>query len=499
MILTKLPGRLLNNSQLKKRSFLCTYSISSHQIENDEEVYNSEEEHRNHLDAIATLPRGFSIGRTSFDFVPEENKDMNAKMNLTIIKLDEVTKNWGAVFTRNAACGSPVRIGKRMLKSKANLGAIVVNNKISNVCPAGAGGEEDARRVCDVVAKALNLSNDDDDDDDGVVLPSSTGVIGWRLPVDEMIDAVPRAVQNIQSKSVLPAAEAIMTTDLYPKVRSSSSIGQTDARLVGIAKGAGMIEPNLATMLVFLFTDLDIPQEELQNMLKSAADDSFNCISIDSDQSTSDTVVIVSSSKVPVKQPRDLKDFEIELRRVCADLSNDIVRNGEGVKHVMRVSVQGAPTNIMARHIGKSVVNSPLTKCAIAGNDPNVGRVIGAVGSYVGNHIENHEKADELMQSCTLRIAGEVVFSNGSFELSTEKERRLVRALQEAELYESVPEFVKNSSHVTYVPPVTFPRHDRVVNIDISFESSYEYEGSAVVIGGDLTHEYVAENADYRS
>lgn len=163
-----------------------------------------------------------------------------------------------------------------MLKSKTPLGAIVINNKISNVCPAGMGGEDDAKHVCDMVASTLNISGD-------VVLPSSTGVIGWRLPVREMIEAVPHAVRNIQTKTALPAAEAIMTTDLYPKVRSSSL--SNGSRLVGIAKGAGMVEPNLATMLVFLMTDLDVPQNELQRMLSNATDDSFNCISIDSDQS----------------------------------------------------------------------------------------------------------------------------------------------------------------------------------------------------------------------
>ena len=453
------------------------------------EVYNSVEEHRNRLSAMATLPQGFSIGRAALDFVPEENIDMDAKMNLTIIKLDDVTENWAGVFTRNAACGSPVKIGKRMLKSKAPIGAIVVNNKISNVCPAGAGGEEDAQRICDAVSSALNLSN-------GVVLPSSTGVIGWRLPVNEMIEAVPRAVHDLQSESALPAAEAIMTTDLYPKVRSSCMIGQNHARLVGIAKGAGMIEPNLATMLVFLMTDLDVPRDALQNMLARATDDSFNCISIDSDQSTSDTVVIASSSKIPVKSESDLADFETELRRVCNELARDVVRNGEGVKHVIRVNVNGAPDDMMARHIGKSIVNSPLTKCAVAGNDPNVGRVVGAVGSYLGNHIESGDDAEALMRSCTLRIAGEVVFANGSFYLNTEKERRLVHAFQEAELYKSVPEFV-DSSHVSYVPPVNFPSHDRDVSIEIDFDVGKN--GSAVVIGGDLTHEYVAENADYRS
>ena len=154
------------------------------------------------------------------------------------------------------------------------------------------------------------------------MLPSSTGVIGWGLPVDAILAALPAAVGALRGGSVLPAAEGIVTTDLYPKVRRAAVGGGS---IVGIAKGAGMIEPNMATMLVYLLTDLAVPRAELRRMLSSAVEPTFNSISIDSDTSTSDTVALVSSGAAPC---RDLPGFERALRSVCADLAEDVVRNG---------------------------------------------------------------------------------------------------------------------------------------------------------------------------
>ena len=162
-------------------------------------------------------------------------------------------------------------------------------------------------------------------------------MIGWRLPVEEMLAALPQAVAALAAGSVLPAAEGMMTTDLYPKVRCALVGG---GRIVGIAKGAGMIEPNLATMLVYILTDLAVPRDALRAMLARAVDASFNCISVDSDTSTSDTVVarVVRPGALP-----GLAAFERRSPTVCRDLAEDVVRNGEGVHHVMRVQVTGAP------------------------------------------------------------------------------------------------------------------------------------------------------------
>ncbi|HSP81543.1 MAG TPA: bifunctional ornithine acetyltransferase/N-acetylglutamate synthase, partial [Myxococcaceae bacterium] len=173
-----------------------------------------------------------------------------SRMNLTVLVLDEPTPSFAAVFTRNAFPGAPVLIGRQRLEAPT-LGAVVGNNKVSNVC--APGGVEASERLCAAVAGSLGL-------EPGQVLPSSTGVIGWRLPADALVAAVPAAIGALQADSALPAAEAIMTTDLYPKVRRAELGGGS---IVGIAKGAGMIEPNLATMLVFLMTDLDVPREAL--------------------------------------------------------------------------------------------------------------------------------------------------------------------------------------------------------------------------------------------
>src|SRR5512144_31689 len=171
-------------------------------------TFSSRDAHRAWLAGEARLPRGFRVGTATFDFTPFEVAKP-AKMRLTLIALDRPTDAFGAVFTRNAFPGAPVIVGRRRLGG-ARLGAILVNNKISNVC--APGGVEAAERLCAEAARALGLQP-------GEVLPSSTGVIGWRLPVDAMAAALPRAVAALQADTILPAADGIMTTDLYPKVR----------------------------------------------------------------------------------------------------------------------------------------------------------------------------------------------------------------------------------------------------------------------------------------
>ena len=199
------------------------------------------------------------------------------------------------------------------------------------------------------------------------VLPSSTGVIGWSLPADAITEALPAAVSSLAGDSVMPAAEGIVTTDLFPKVRRA---GVGAGSIVGIAKGAGMIEPNMATMLVYLLTDMAVPRR-ICHACSGRCGAPFNSISVDSDTSTSDTVVLVSTGRVPCP---DLRAFGRALGRVCRDLAEDVVRNGEGVRHVIRVAVDNAADFAEARALGKAVVNAPLFKCAVAGNDPNVGK-----------------------------------------------------------------------------------------------------------------------------
>lgn len=425
--------------------------------------------HRAWLAGQAALPAGFRVGCTRFEFMPRE-APKPAKMTLTLLALDQPTPAFAAMFTRNAFPGAPILIGRKRL-AEPTLGAVIINNKISNVC--APGGVEASERICAAVAGQLGFSP-------GQVLPSSTGVIGWTLPVDAIIPALPLAVQALAAGSILPAAEGIVTTDLYPKIRRAD-VGA--GSIVGIAKGAGMIEPNLATMLVYLLTDIAVPRAELRQMLARAVDASFNAISVDSDTSTSDTVVALSSGRVPFD---DWSAFERGLHRVCRDLAEDVVRNGEGVRHVIRVTVTNAASLGLARALGKAIVNGPLFKCAVAGNDPNVGRLIQAIGKHVGAHAPGTN-----LSKLRARLGGIEIFAEGVFQLDPAKEAALVAHLKGAELYQSAP-----TADGVFSAPIDFPPHERAVDLEIDLGNG---AASAMVLGGDLTHEYVSENADYRS
>ncbi|MGO9291753.1 MAG: bifunctional ornithine acetyltransferase/N-acetylglutamate synthase [Polyangia bacterium] len=432
-------------------------------------TFSSRDAHRAWLATQAILPAGFRVGTTSLSFIPAETPKP-AKMDVTLIALDRPTPDFAALFTRNAFPGAPVIIGRRRL-DEATVGALVVNNKVSLAC--APNGVAVAERWCEAVASALGLQGRQ-------VLPNSTGVIGWRMPIDAMLAALPDAAASLGQRSVLDAATAIMTTDLYPKVRRASVGGGS---LVGFGKGAGMIEPNMATMLVFLLTDVAVPRAELRRMLVPAVDNSFNCMSIDSDTSTSDTVLLLSSGAVPCPDPAA---FEHALAQMCQDLAEDMPRNGEGVHHVLRVRVVGAPSETLARGVGKSVVNSPLFKCAVCGNDANVGRLACAIGKYVG-------PAAPDLDLCNLRIrmGGIPIFEAGSFHLDAKLEAALVAHLKQAELYASVAPV-----DGVFRPPIDYPPHERCVEVEIDLGAG---TAAATVLGADLSHEYVSENADYRS
>ena len=433
-------------------------------------TFASLDAHRAWLVSQAALPAGFRTGSTRFEFMPAE-VSKRAKMTITMIAMDKPTSAFALMFTKNAFPGAPVVIGRQRL-SEPTLGAVIVNNKISNVC--ALGGVETSQRLCAATAARLGLTPNQ-------VLPSSTGVIGWKLPVEQMLPAIPAAIGALQAQSIMPAAEGIVTTDLYPKIRRAQ-VGA--GSIVGIAKGAGMIEPNLATMLVYLLTDLDVPRDALRAALAAAIPGSFNSMSIDSDTSTSDTVALLSSGCVPCP---DLKAFQAGLDQVCRDLAEDIARNGEGVHHVIRVKVGGAPSADFARGVGKAVVNSPLFQCAVCGNDPNVGRLVAAIGKHVGAVAPGTD-----LGRTRLTLGGQVIFAEGAFRLDPAVEQALVAHLKGAELYASTPP----ADGLTFVPPVKYPPHERAVEVGIDLGLG---SATATVIGTDRSHEYISENADYRS
>jgi len=435
-------------------------------------VFKSRDEHRQWLATQAAMPAGFRTGSHRFAFTPQE-VDKPSHMTVTVISLERPTPAFAGLFTRNALPGAPVIVGRRRLQADT-LGAIVINNKISNVC--APGGVDDAEAICAATAQQLSLTPSQ-------VIPCSTGVIGWKLPVADLAAAIPRACAALRSDSLLPAAEGIMTTDLYPKLRSRR-VGS--GSVVGIAKGAGMIEPDLATMLVYILTDLDVGRDQLRECLRLACAGSFNSMSIDSDTSTSDTVLAVSSQRVPCP---DLAAFQTALNAVCLELAEDVARNGEGVHHVIRVQVLGAPSEAIARGIGKAVVNSPLFQCAVCGNDPNVGRLVMAIGKQIGSH---HPEVP--VERLRIQMGGSEIFCNGAFVLNPQNERGLIAHLTAAELYASAAPV-----DGVFSPPVDYPPHGRRVEITIDLGGGVHHRAEATVIGTDRSHEYISENADYRS
>ncbi|MDC7235039.1 MAG: bifunctional ornithine acetyltransferase/N-acetylglutamate synthase [Spirochaetales bacterium] len=424
--------------------------------------YHSEEQYLEELQRNSCLPGGFSISVQSIRFVPEEKQDgPEASMNMTAIVLDEPTESFAGVFTKNAFPGAPVRIGRRLLEETAVQG-VLINNKISNVCTPQ--GEDDAHRVLHAFTRAMKGKIK------APLFPSSTGVIGWSLPVKAMCEQAPELAAALNKDSLLPAAKAIMTTDSFPKLRS---VPLGEGRISGIAKGAGMIEPNMATMLSFLLTDVSVPRDMMRRVLSRVVDRTYNTISVDSDQSTSDSVLFFSSGVCASVTEEEL---EKALMALCLPLSEDIVRNGEGCGHVIKVMVEGAASESQARGFAKALVNSPLSKTAVFGNDPNVGRFIQALGDYAGNH---GVQLDE--EKVSLSLGDETIYSGGRFRLDNEKEKRLSGYLKERALPAPCP---------------GYPVHDKTVEIfvDLGIGGS-----RARVTGSDLSYEYVRENADYRT
>jgi glutamate N-acetyltransferase/amino-acid N-acetyltransferase len=293
-------------------------------------------------------------------------------LDLTVI-YSTVRARAAAMFTRNRFPGAPVIVGRDHI-SDGFAQALVINSKNANVA-MGQTGIDNATETCRIVGEELGIDPRD-------VLPFSTGVIGRPLPMDKIRAGLHGIRDQLKPNNLALAAQAIMTTDKYPKY-ISRQIGS--ATIAGIAKGAGMIEPNMATMLVYLMTDAELPGSALRPMLRRVVNRTFNSMSIDTDTSTSDTVVLMANGLTgPVK----LRPFESGLNEVCEHLTREIARNGEGATKLITVDISSASTKAQAKRVAKAVVNSPLVKTAVYGCDPNWGRVIMAVGKSFDNSIE---------------------------------------------------------------------------------------------------------------
>ncbi|MGA3126328.1 MAG: bifunctional glutamate N-acetyltransferase/amino-acid acetyltransferase ArgJ [Candidatus Korobacteraceae bacterium] len=283
-----------------------------------------------------------------------------------------------AMFTRNRVAAAPLKVGREHLrKSKGRVRAVLVNAGNAN-CATGAPGVLAAEQSCAALGAALEAAPQ-------FIIPSSTGIIGVPLPVEKLIAAIPLVVagRGEGADSLKAFATAIMTTDTRMKMASTEfAAGRKKVRVAGVCKGSGMIHPNMATMLVYLFTDLDAEPKQLQGALRTAVDTTLHAISVDGDTSTNDTVLLLASaaSKVKLSDGGVANKFAEALRGVCASLAEQIVRDGEGAQHLVRLLIAGAKSVKEARTIACSIANSPLVKTAWAGCDPNWGRILSSVG-----------------------------------------------------------------------------------------------------------------------
>ena len=283
------------------------------------------------------------------------------------------------VFTQNAYCAAPVTLCRERLRDKHPVRALVVNTGIANA-GTGAAGLENARAVCHSVEKALTL-------DAGTVLPFSTGVIMEHLPVERIVAGIPAAVADLRADGWADAAAAIMTTDTVPKALSRQVVidGRT-ITVTGMAKGAGMIQPNMATMLGFIATDASVGRDTLQDMVRFVADRSFNVVTVDGDTSTNDSFVLIATGRAG--NPKIVGEGTAEFTRlaecvleVAQFLAQAIARDGEGATKFMTIVVEGGKTREECVRVGKSIAHSPLVKTAFFASDPNLGRILCAVGN----------------------------------------------------------------------------------------------------------------------
>lgn len=283
------------------------------------------------------------------------------------------------VFTKNRFCAAPVQICREHLKSGHPIRALVVNTGNAN---AGTGetGYQHALETCNVLAQLMGVSPQQ-------VLPFSTGVILEPLPVDKLVAALPAAISNLTADNWFNAAEAIMTTDTQPKATSKQMVidGKT-ITLTGISKGAGMIQPNMATMLGYVATDAKVAQDLLQELTTEAADLSFNSITIDGDTSTNDSFIVMATGASTVEITKSSSNYELfkaALIEISQTLAQMIVRDGEGATKFIEIEIMGGKTQEECKRVAKAIAHSPLVKTAFFASDPNLGRILAAIG-YAG-------------------------------------------------------------------------------------------------------------------
>ncbi len=328
-------------------------------------------------DPASLLPvQGVELGYAEAHIRKPNRKD------LLVMRLAPGSKVAG-VFTQNRFCAAPVLVCKQHLAAGKDIRALLVNTGNANA-GTGEDGLMRARRSCEALAGLLGIA-------DNQVLPFSTGVIMEQLPVDRVVAGLPACVANLQENNWANAAEAIMTTDIVAKATSRQlSLGGKTVTITGIAKGSGMIHPNMATMLGYIATDANVAQPALEAMIRHAVNRSFNCITVDGDTSTNDSLILIASGQAgnaeiaeAAEGGADYSALRDAVTEVAAQLAQAIVRDGEGATKFMTIRVEGGKNEEECRKAGYTIAHSPLVKTAFFASDPNLGRILAAVG-YAG-------------------------------------------------------------------------------------------------------------------
>lgn len=395
---------------------------------------------------LHALPLGFLAGAVSCGV-----KNPNSpKLDLCLFMSERPCMAAG-VFTTNLVCGAPVKVSRSRLP-RTTARAVVLNSGNSNAA-TGERGIKDAETMTALVAEQIGCAAED-------VLVCSTGVIGRFLPMDRLSAGIPKVAKAVskEPKDFLLAAQAMMTTDTVHKQASIEvQIGDDKVRISGACKGAAMIAPNMATMLCVIMTDAVLSKNYADSMLKTAVADSFNCISVDGHESTSDSVILLANgaSGVTLTNAEDVHAFQLALNSVAGELAQAIIHDAEGASHFIRIDVTGARTRAEAFQIARTVAESPLVKTAITGGDPNWGRIVSAAG-YAGVPLQETDM--------TLVLNGFLLYEDGAPVGFEEK---------------TVSESMKQ-------------------NRDVLIELKLKHgNGRVTFYTADLTKEYVELNADY--
>ena len=385
---------------------------------------------------MTALPRGFSAYVANLG-VKDDTDDF-------VVLAAAAPATVAGMFTRSVFAGPSVRLSRANVAG-GSARAVVVVSKNANVAN-GADGDADNQAVVDAVAARLGCTPSE-------ILIASTGVIGRRYPIARMLSGIAAMPEAPDGDSIDGPARGIMTTDTVPKI-AERTVGSSAARVVGMAKGSGMIEPNMATMIAVVLTDAEVDSEVLRELFSTAVDRTFNCISVDTDSSTSDTAVVLASGAAGTV---DRADLAAAIDAVCLDLATQIVRDGEGAEKLIEVRVDSARDRAQATRVAKAIVNSPLVKTAVHGADPNWGRVAMAIGKCDGD-----EDRDIDSERVTIRFGSQEMYpvrvSDGDLD--------------------ALASYLKGDE----------------ILIHVSLGTGDE---SATVYGCDLTDGYIRINADY--